>query len=184
MAVRSIRPLAGLLLVGTSLGIAGDERGAYHVDEMHAACFRPHGPSCAEMIAQAFDRADDSILAEVYQFTEPAIGDALARAQSRGVAVRLIVDRTTTGKSRVEQASQIRAVKVDCTVRIHHDKVAIIDARYVITGSYNWSVNAERHNDENVLLVDNPVLAAAYTQDFEAQWHRSVDGTRCSLKPP
>src|SRR6266851_7088259 len=102
------------------------------------------------------------------------------RAQSRGVAVRLIVDRTTASRSQVEQASRIRAVRVDCTVRIHHDKVAIIDGRYVVTGSYNWSVNAERHNDENVLLVDSPLLAEAYTRDFEAQWLRSLDGTSCS----
>lgn len=131
------------------------------------------------MIAGAFDRAERAILAEVYQFTEPTIGEALFRAQERGIEVRLIIDRTTISHAAVEQASRIRAVKVDCTVRIHHDKVAIIDARYVITGSYNWSVNAERHNDENVLLLDNPSLAATYADDFEAQWRRAAEGMRC-----
>ena len=163
MPARALRSLVAVLLAATSCGLAGDDRGPYRIDATHAACFRPRGPSCAGMIAAAFDQARISILAEVYQFTEPTIGEALSRAQSRGVAVRLIVDRTTAGKSHIEQADLIHAVKVDCTVRIHHDKVAIIDARTVITGSYNWSVNAERHNDENVLLADNPVLAAAYT---------------------
>src|SRR5437016_5540676 len=131
LSARAIATLAGLLLAA-----AGDDSGIFRVDEVHAACFRPHGPSCAQMIADAFDRATGSILAEVYQFTEPTIGEALARAQARGVAVRLIVDRTTAARAQAEQASRIQAVRVDCTVKIHHDKVAIIDRRYVVTGSY------------------------------------------------
>jgi len=178
MPPRVIRALGWLVLSLAGAAVAGDQHD-YRVDDRHAACFRPHGPSCAEMIAGAFDRAEHAILAEAYQFTEPTIGEALYRAQLRGVEVRLIIDRTTIGHAMVEQASRIQRVRVDCTVRIHHDKVAIIDARYVITGSYNWSVNAERHNDENVLLVDNPSLAATYAQDFEAQWARGADGMRC-----
>ena len=178
MPARAVRVLGWLVFIGAGVAVAGDER-AYQVDDRHAACFRPHGPSCAEMIAGAFDRAEQAILAEVYQFTEPTIGEALYRAQARGVEVRLIIDRTTTAHGAVEQASRIAKVRVDCTVRIHHDKVAIIDARYVITGSYNWSINAERHNDENVLLVDNPLLAVTYGRDFEAQWTRAAEGLRC-----
>ena len=178
MPMRGGRILGWLVFIATGVAVAADE-GAYRVDARHAACFRPHGPSCAEMIAGAFDRAEHAIFAEVYQFTEPTIGEALFRAQERGIAVRLIIDRTTVGRAAVEQASRIRSVRVDCTVRIHHDKVAIIDGRFVITGSYNWSVNAERHNDENVLLVENPSLAATYAHDFEAQWQRAAEGMRC-----
>jgi phosphatidylserine/phosphatidylglycerophosphate/cardiolipin synthase-like enzyme len=48
-----------------------------------------------------------------------------------------------------------------------HDKVFIIDDRLVITGSYNFSENAEA-NDENVLAIESPALAAAYTAYFDA----------------
>lgn len=47
-----------------------------------------------------------------------------------------------------------------------HDKVLIIDDRLVITGSYNFSENAEA-NDENVLAIDSPAVAAAYTAYFD-----------------
>ena len=180
MSVFCLQPvglLGRLVFAAASLCAAGADD--YRITDVHAACFRPHGPSCAQMIAGAFERAQASILAEVYQFTEPTIGDALARAQERRIEVRLIVDRTTTSRAMAEQASRLHAVKVDCTARIHHDKVAIVDGRYVITGSYNWSVNAERHNDENVVLIDDTAVAAAYIADFEAQWARSLDGTRC-----
>ena len=47
-----------------------------------------------------------------------------------------------------------------------HNKVMIIDDRVVITGSYNFSENAEL-NDENVLVMESPAIAAAYTNYFD-----------------
>jgi phosphatidylserine/phosphatidylglycerophosphate/cardiolipin synthase-like enzyme len=47
-----------------------------------------------------------------------------------------------------------------------HNKVLIIDDRLVIAGSYNFSENAEA-NDENVLVVDSPRVAAAYSTYFD-----------------
>jgi phosphatidylserine/phosphatidylglycerophosphate/cardiolipin synthase-like enzyme len=41
-----------------------------------------------------------------------------------------------------------------------HNKVMVVDDT-VITGSYNFSRNAES-NAENILLIDSPALAAAY----------------------
>jgi phosphatidylserine/phosphatidylglycerophosphate/cardiolipin synthase-like enzyme len=41
-----------------------------------------------------------------------------------------------------------------------HNKVIVVDDT-VITGSYNFSRNAEC-NAENILLIDSPTLAAAY----------------------
>lgn len=48
-----------------------------------------------------------------------------------------------------------------------HNKVMIIDDKLVITESYNFSENAER-NDENLLLIDSRPVAAAYTKYFNA----------------
>jgi hypothetical protein len=48
-----------------------------------------------------------------------------------------------------------------------HNKVLIIDDRVVVTGSYNLSENAEM-NDENMLIIESPTVAAAYTRYFNA----------------
>ena len=48
-----------------------------------------------------------------------------------------------------------------------HNKVIVIDDRLVFTGSYNFSENAEA-NDETLLAIDSPTLAAAYTAYFDA----------------
>ncbi|GAC1447142.1 MAG: phospholipase D-like domain-containing protein [Ktedonobacteraceae bacterium] len=56
-----------------------------------------------------------------------------------------------------------------------HNKVMIIDDRYVITGSYNFSENAEL-NDENMLIIDSQDVAAAYTAYFEALFEQYQNG--------
>jgi len=53
------------------------------------------------------------------------------------------------------------------TKRNQHHKVIVIDGRLVITGSYNFSRNADRKNDENVLMIASPVVASAYLREFE-----------------
>jgi phosphatidylserine/phosphatidylglycerophosphate/cardiolipin synthase-like enzyme len=51
-----------------------------------------------------------------------------------------------------------------------HNKVLIIDEHLVISGSYNFSENAES-NDENLLVIDSPAVATAYTHYFDALFH-------------
>ncbi len=48
-----------------------------------------------------------------------------------------------------------------------HNKVMIIDDKVVITGSYNFSENAEA-NDENLLIFESTALAGAYHKYFNA----------------
>jgi len=48
-----------------------------------------------------------------------------------------------------------------------HNKVFIINDEWVITGSYNFSENAEA-DDENVLQIHSPAVAAAYNSYFDA----------------
>ena len=48
-----------------------------------------------------------------------------------------------------------------------HHKVIIIDDSIVITGSYNFTANAETQNDENILVIHSPDIAADYLKEFE-----------------
>ncbi len=43
-----------------------------------------------------------------------------------------------------------------------HKKVGIFDGQTICTGSFNWTTNAERHNDENLLVADGPDVAGDY----------------------
>ena len=56
-----------------------------------------------------------------------------------------------------------------------HHKVIIIDNSIVITGSLNFSANADDSNEENVIILDNPEIAALYIQEFEKNWAQAKD---------
>lgn len=48
-----------------------------------------------------------------------------------------------------------------------HHKFAILDSKKVITGSHNWSENANHNNDEVVLVIESPRVAAMYKDEFK-----------------
>ena len=51
---------------------------------------------------------------------------------------------------------------------------SIIDDKTVITGSYNYSRNAEERNDENIVILRCPAIAHYYTKEFK----RCISGTK------
>jgi competence ComEA-like helix-hairpin-helix protein len=58
---------------------------------------------------------------------------------------------------------------------VHH-KFGIIDNKIVITGSHNWSEAANFGNDETLLIIENPVIAAHYNREFERLYQNSRAG--------
>ena len=50
----------------------------------------------------------------------------------------------------------------------------ILDGEIVITGSYNWTVAAEKHNGENLLVIRDPRLAGLYTENWRRHAHHST----------
>jgi phosphatidylserine/phosphatidylglycerophosphate/cardiolipin synthase-like enzyme len=123
---------------------------------------------CAKAIIDLFDQAKSTIHVAIYSLTEPNIVDAMIRANSRGVKVEIVADETES-KS-VTQARMIKkltqsGVNVRVAIRqksLMHNKVAIFDNQTICTGSFNWTVNAEKNNDENLLIVDGQDLANDY----------------------
>ena len=62
-----------------------------------------------------------------------------------------------------------------------HHKYAIVDRGtvaaadpLVITGSHNWSYNAETLNDENTLIIHNEEIADHFYQEWSARWTLAV----------
>jgi phosphatidylserine/phosphatidylglycerophosphate/cardiolipin synthase-like enzyme len=51
-----------------------------------------------------------------------------------------------------------------------HHKFAVIDKSVVITGSFNWTMQAVKYNQENLLFFENKFLAEKYTKAFDDLW--------------
>jgi phosphatidylserine/phosphatidylglycerophosphate/cardiolipin synthase-like enzyme len=46
----------------------------------------------------------------------------------------------------------------------------------VILGSYNFSESAETRNDENLLIVHDPVFASYFVEEFDTVWNEAAGG--------
>lgn len=61
-------------------------------------------------------------------------------------------------------------VRQDGNANYLHHKVIIIDEGTVIAGSFNFSRSAARSNDENLLIIRHPEIAALYLDEWQRQW--------------
>jgi phosphatidylserine/phosphatidylglycerophosphate/cardiolipin synthase-like enzyme len=134
-----------------------------------AVYFSPRG-GCEEAVVDQIHKAQHSIDMQAYTFTASAISEALVEAEGRGVAVRVIMDKNGSN----ERGSQAEFLKengvpiwTDGEHPIAHNKIVILDGNTVITGSFNFTNQAENLNAENLLVISGkPALATAYEQNF------------------
>lgn len=97
--------------------------------------------------------------------------DALAAAAARGVDVRICLDAGPDPVTGAEEdknqaaaawlaAHGVRVVRDEAKVTTHA-KVVVVDGRWMMAGSHNWTRAAMTTNREISLLVDDPAAAAA-----------------------
>ena len=110
----------------------------------------------------------------VFNLTNDRLANAVFDAHSRGVKVRVISDdecMENQGSDIKWLAGQGVACRVDSASQFHmHNKYVVIDDTFLITGSFNWTVQAGKSNQENLLVVDHPYYIEKYNTEFENLW--------------
>jgi phosphatidylserine/phosphatidylglycerophosphate/cardiolipin synthase-like enzyme len=131
--------------------------------------FSPHG-GCTEIIVRAISAARHEVLVLAYSFTAREIAQALVDAKMRGVHVDIILDHSNEKESYTELAflhEQGLAPLIDAEHAIAHNKVMIIDSHKVLTGSFNFTHQAEKENAENLIVLEGQTdLARRYRENF------------------
>ncbi len=61
-------------------------------------------------------------------------------------------------------------VRVDRSPYHMHHKFAIFDGGTLLTGSYNWTRGASENNLENLVILYQSSLLAAFSATFERLW--------------
>ena len=126
-------------------------------------------------LIKLLDRSDSSIDLAMFVFkigkgknNRPAkIRDALIRAATRGVKVRVYLERSgyddKLNKTNRKVADQLTAggvrVIFESPKTTTHNKMVVVDRRYAIIGSHNFTQSALKYNHELSLLVDDLNLA-------------------------
>ena len=65
--------------------------------------------------------------------------------------------------------------------KLHH-KFAVIDNKTVITGSFNWSPAAAHTNDETLLVIHSPKVAAHFTREMNRMWRGAELGITTRMR--
>ena len=137
-----------------------------------SVCFTPN-KRCQSLIIGEIGQAKQSIFVQAYSFTDKEIARALAEAAKRGVMVKVILDKSNRKDERSAKGilqDQKIPFRFDAPNGIAHNKIMIIDAAKVISGSYNFSVAAYKRNTENLLVIHNAPLAKDYIQNWQGRW--------------
>jgi phosphatidylserine/phosphatidylglycerophosphate/cardiolipin synthase-like enzyme len=138
-----------------------------------AVIFTSEDSALEEAIVPLVGSANKSIRFLAFSFTDYPLAEAMIKRSQNGVDVAGVFEKFGSDTDAAELDTLFCAkvpVRQDGNSSFMHNKVIVVDERYVITGSLNFSTNAEESNDENVVIIDNPDIAKLYMQNFERIW--------------
>ena len=124
--------------------------------------------------------ADQSVEFGLLSFTRDDLGAAIIDQDIQfGVTVRGIIESESSSTG----GEYDNLIAANVNVRSHqgvsnqfHHKYLIVDANLttsdpaILTGSHNWSNNAENNSDENTLIIYDHSISNIYLQEFEERW--------------
>ncbi len=163
---------AACLVLATGLTLVALPLAARTLD----TCFSPLG-HCDQVMTSWIASAEKSLDGAIYGLTDEKIARALVQAKLRGVKVRVVHDKTQAAGKR-DVSDLLRSAGIPIRIQrgskggILHHKFLILDDRYVLTGSFNWTSNATQRNDENFVVLDDQ--APRFKREFERLWNRST----------
>lgn len=139
-----------------------------------SVCFSP-GENCGATVAYWISQANSTIHIEIYEFSLTQIGDALVSTHQTkpNLNIEIVWDHSEFNRTGSEYSRLLAAgiaIHVDTRSGIMHDKVAIIDDHIVLTGSFNWSNEANAVNRENLIVIDSTSVAALYETNFQQNY--------------
>jgi phosphatidylserine/phosphatidylglycerophosphate/cardiolipin synthase-like enzyme len=130
-----------------------------------------------KLAVAAINNAKSTIDIVSFDFNLPSVTNALVAAKKRGVKVRVAVDdvngnqvlepSTANGNQSLDAVAvltkaKIPVVKGGRSTGLMHDKIILIDDNLLFTGSWNMSYNDTFRNNNNLLVISDPMLIANY----------------------
>jgi len=158
------------------------------------------------LLARNLDAAERNIEMALFVFSAQELADTLRQRVEQGVTVRLLADPGFASRSFSEVLDLLGVALPDrfCKLeagnnpfttplqgvgtprlargdKLHH-KFAVIDNKTVITGSFNWSPSAAHQNDETLLVIHSPLLAAHFTREINRLWRGAELGVTARMQ--
>lgn len=119
-------------------------------------------------VKTALDGAQSHALVAVFDLNASALVTALVNAKNRGVKVVVVLDQLQADEPGATADETLTGAGIPVILAHNtggmqaemHSKFVVVDHQKVLLGSYNWTSLASYYNDENLVLIDDPHLAA------------------------
>ena len=147
----------------------------FNVNGKHMELYFSPSDQTTSKIHEVINSVDYTLEFALLEFTRDDLGDAIINVHnSFGTNVRGIMESTNS-----QYSEFLNMTSAGVNVKSHsgipntiHHKYAIADADItasdpiLLTGSHNWSNNAENNSDENTLIIHDHTTANIYLQEF------------------
>ncbi|MGB7444305.1 MAG: phospholipase D-like domain-containing protein [Coleofasciculaceae cyanobacterium] len=167
---------------------------------------RPWDESSNALISQTLSQATKTVNLALFVFSEQQLANTLEKSHQQGVEIKALIDpgfayryysegldlmgiALSNKKCQYEANNRpwqnpIATVGVPQLPKgdVLHHKFAVVDSQKVITGSHNWSEAANKNNDETVLVINSPMVAAHFEQEFERLYSEALLGMPVNLE--
>lgn len=146
--------------------------------------FSPEDKAISHIVPY-IQKSTSSIRFMAFTYTQDDLGGAMIARKKAGVDVSGVFEATGSDTQYSEMLPLYCAkapVRQDGNPAFMHHKVIIIDEHIVITGSLNFTDNADQQNNENTIIIDNADIAKLYLQDFQRVWAAGHDPEAGKMK--
>ena len=145
----------------------------------YKAVFTGQNYSPIKEIVEEISSANHSIHFLIFVFSSGKISRSLSQKALEGHLIQGIFDNNFENENILRNWKIIpfqnlwkngAKVKYDQEKAKLHHKCMLIAPHTVITGSFNYSKNAEKNNNENFLIIQSPKLYEQYDKYFKKLW--------------
>ncbi|MEA5507079.1 DUF655 domain-containing protein [Halotia wernerae UHCC 0503] len=157
------------------------------------------------LIGKTLNSANKSIDMALFVFSEQRLANILENRHQQSISIRALIDPQFAYRPYSEALDMMGvALSNKCKYEVDnhpwrnpittvgvpilakgdllHHKFAVIDSEKVITGSHNWSDAANNNNDETLVLVESPTVAAHYVREFARLYTKAKPGLPLAIQ--
>ena len=141
------------------------------IDETRIDTYFSPDDGVLSALVPVLESAEESIYFLAYSFTSNQLGELIRQKAEANVTIAGVMDDEQVRSNQGTEFDPFRQANLDVRIDgidgLMHHKVFIVDEKIVVMGSYNFSQNAEQRNDENILIIYDPVIAEQFLFEFQ-----------------
>ncbi len=144
--------------------------------------FSPHN-KIKDILIYKITHAKKNILLAAYNLTDIDIINALLKAVKKQIHVNILLDGKCHSNTKIikifnyfrKRNNIYLSLKRNFSYKIMHNKFIIIDDNFLETGSYNYTLSAQKYNAENAIFLNfAPKIVNKYKLEFSNIWNKSI----------